>query len=236
MFYYLGIWLHRNYSHLGMGGITQESLHTYIFWKMKFWLYKMNYLWLFFRKNVFQWPFIYMAMPLICWHEWIHAACSEINGACLSYGFSHSLLLALLGNTADITKDVAHPTATAFASFFYDYHTFRDLYSTGSLVKLFWNCNTKCTGENWKCAEVGMLFLEKIEVKIKSKKYKMCPEFCCSIFLICWFTYLTGWSQVVLIGMTRVHVSSGNNVGKLRFDFASYVSTQNDPIIKVPAL
>lgn len=81
-----------------------------------------------------------------------------------------------------------------------------------------------------------MLFLEKIEVKIKSKKYKMCLEFCCSIFLICWFTYLTGWSQVVLIGMTRVHVSSGNNVGKLRFDFASYVSMQNDPIIKVPAL
>lgn len=33
MFYYLGIWLQRNYSNLGVGGIIQQILHTYIFCK-----------------------------------------------------------------------------------------------------------------------------------------------------------------------------------------------------------
>lgn len=49
----------------------------------------------------------------------------------------------------------------------------------------------------------------------------MCLEFCYSVFFICWFMYLTGCSQDVLMGMGRVHINPGNKVGKLRTALAS---------------
>lgn len=64
----------------------------------------------------------------------------------------------------------------------------------------------------------------------------MCLEFYCSVFFICCFSYLAGWSQDVLMGMTRVYVIPVNNVGKLKFNFSVYVSVPNDPIINVSAL
>lgn len=49
-------------------------------------------------------------------------------------------------------------------------------------------------------------------------------------YVLCWLI------SNVLVDMMKVCASLGHNVGKLRFDFAGYVSTQNDLIISVSVL
>lgn len=60
------------------------------------------------------------------------------------------------------------------------------------------------------------------------------------ILLLCFLhllAYVLRWLiSNVLVDMMRVCASLGHKVGKLRFDFAGYVSKQNDPIISFSVL
>lgn len=111
--------------------------------------------------------------------------------------------------------------------FFVDYYTFRDLCSSGSLVKLFWKCNTKCIGENWKCTELGKPFLcKKCNLQKEWEVYNMF-----GILLLCFLQSLLYTVNslisrcVMLVGMTSIdaYVIPGSHGGKFRLHCVVYV-------------